>query len=88
LEADALAGLKLLASEGQTTMTLNEDLIVGARRLAMEICGSDTLSARRRIYHLHKHGVIPTFRLGGQIAATRSGLREHFDRKMQLASAA
>jgi hypothetical protein len=90
-QADAVAALRALAqhqSTGTSTMTVNEDLLIGASAIAVELCGTDTASARRRVYHLHRERAIPTFKFAGQLAATRSGLRQYFDRKMQLASAA
>jgi hypothetical protein len=59
---------------------LASDLLFGAGAIAEDLFGQDTKQNRRRVYHLHQQGHLPTFRLGGekgQIVGRRSTIRQH-----------
>lgn len=60
-------------------MRLADDLLVGAGDIAEEVFGEDTEKNRRRIYHLHEIGALPTFLLGKQVALRLSALRKKID---------
>lgn len=54
--------------------SLARDLLIGGGQIAKEVLGKDTAENRRRIYTWHELGLLPTFRMGGQIASTRSAI--------------
>ena len=52
-----------------------KDLLIGVGPIAEDFYGADTPENRRKIYHLHAARVLPTWRFGGKLAATRTALR-------------
>jgi len=50
-------------------------LLVGGGALAKLLLGEDTPENRRRIYHWHDLGILPTFRWAGQIASTQGAIQ-------------
>jgi hypothetical protein len=54
---------------------VTKDLLLGAGPIAEDFFGTDTPENRRKVYHLHTEKVLPTFRFGGRLAATRTALR-------------
>jgi hypothetical protein len=71
-------------------MRLADDLLIGAGAIAKEVFGADTKRDRRRIYHLHETGALPTFFLGGQLALRLSALSKKIDEseRARMATAA
>ena len=55
---------------------ISDDLLLGASAIAREVLGNDTVKNRRKIYHLHQRRLLPTFKLGSEIAARRSAIRQ------------
>jgi hypothetical protein len=58
--------------------TLSDDLLFGAGMIARFLHGRDTKKNRRRVYHAHEHGYIPTWKEGDQIISTKTRMREHY----------
>jgi hypothetical protein len=58
---------------------LADDLRLGAGGIAEEVLGKDTRKNRRKIYHMHETGALPTFLLGKQLALRPSALRKKID---------
>lgn len=58
--------------------SLAEDLLVGAGQIALHLYGSDEARYRKRVYHLCTGAKLrlPHFRLGFQLAARKSVLRD------------
>jgi hypothetical protein len=54
---------------------VTKDLLIGAGPIAEDFFGEDTPENRRRIYHMHEERVLPTWRFGGKLAASRSAIR-------------
>jgi hypothetical protein len=54
---------------------VTKDVLIGAGPIAEDFFGKDTPENRRRIYHMHEERTLPTWNLGGKLAATRSALR-------------
>ena len=52
-------------------MSIADDVLIGARAIAIE-----TGIKVRQVYRLAELGLIPTFKLGGTLAARRSELQE------------
>lgn len=63
-----------------------DDLLFGAEEVAVELFGSAT--ARRKVYHLHSQGVLPTFNMGATICGRRSTLRRWIADQEQAAQIA
>jgi hypothetical protein len=66
-------------------LPLHEDLLMGAGPIAKELFGRDNRKNKRRIYHLHEKGLIPTWRQcdaegkeKGPLLSKRSLLRQRF----------
>jgi hypothetical protein len=59
---------------------LANDLLFGAGQIAEDLFGADTKKTRRKVYHLHGLGRLPTSKLdkGPEIISRRSLLRDHF----------
>ena len=58
---------------------MNEpDLLHGVKEIANHLRKTE-----RQIEHWVSRGLIPTFRIGGSICATKSGLAEFFDARMR-----
>jgi hypothetical protein len=57
---------------------LAEDLLWGAGAIARELFGKATTEKKRKVYHLHEKGRLPTWRLGSTLLARRSALRRTF----------
>ncbi|MDR6850347.1 hypothetical protein J2Y57_003581 [Sphingomonas sp. BE137] len=49
------------------------DLLTGIEAIAAHLS-----ITRRRAYHLHETGELPTFKHGGKVCARRSTLAQHF----------
>src|SRR5262249_35847454 len=67
---------------------LAKDLLIGANNIAEFMLGNRSAKARRKVYYMHEQRLIPTFKLGAEIAARPSRLREHIsdlDRQHTLA---
>ena len=79
----------MLADQG-ATRSLADDLLLGADAISRFIYGENTdekvaESNRRRVYHAaDKHG-LPTFKLGGSIAARRSTILKWIEQQEQAA---
>jgi hypothetical protein len=56
--------------------TLGDDLIIGASDLAQFLFKDR--AKRRKVYHLHERRLIPTFKIGPELAGRRSTLLRHF----------
>jgi hypothetical protein len=52
------------------------DLKLGAGQIAEEVLGENTPENRRKIYHLHETGALPTFKFGNQLALRPSTLKK------------
>jgi hypothetical protein len=59
--------------------TLSDDLLWGAGPIAKDLLGRDTKKNRRKVYHLHQKGLLPTWKEGAEIITRKSLLREHFN---------
>jgi hypothetical protein len=57
---------------------LAADILWGAGAIASELFGSDTNSARRKVYHLAARGALPVVKAGGSLVARRSQLQQTF----------
>jgi hypothetical protein len=55
-----------------------DDLLYGAGALALEVLGADTKPNRRKVYHWHEKGLLPTWNQGGEIVSRKSLLEKHF----------
>jgi hypothetical protein len=64
-------------------MDLPSEVLRGARAIALELFGADTKKNRRRTYHKHETGQIPTWREGQEIVTTRTALRDHYQPRNQ-----
>lgn len=61
------------------------DLPIGWRPIALELFGEDSAECRHRVYYLRRIHAVPLFRMGGQLAATRSSLRRYIAEKAKQA---
>ena len=73
---------------------LAEDLLWGAGAIAVELWGEDTTENKRKVYHLHESGKLPTWRhesrdgtKKGPLLARRSVLRRTFAGPHKIAAA-
>ncbi len=60
------------------TDTLDNDLMIGAAEIARHVFGSDEYRFQRRVYYLTSDAKcqLPHFRIGFQLAARKSIIRE------------
>jgi hypothetical protein len=58
---------------------LADDLLLGAGPIAKFLFKEQTTKKKRKVYHLHERGLLPTFHLGAQLAARKSTLRAHIE---------
>jgi hypothetical protein len=66
-------------------LSLADDLLRGAEKIAEFIYGSSDEPNRRRVYHAaDKHG-LPTFKLGGVICARKSTILKWIEARERLA---
>jgi hypothetical protein len=63
--------------DAKTPPTGVTGLKIGAGEIAEHVLGEDTDSNRRKVYHLHEIGVLPTFMWGSQLALNPERLSEH-----------
>jgi hypothetical protein len=61
-----------------TDDNLAADLLWGAGAIAEDVFGEDTKKNRRKVYHLHETGRLPTWRDGPTILSRRSLLRQRY----------
>lgn len=57
---------------------LATDLLWGAGAIAQDLFGANTAPNRRRVYHLHEQGRLPTWKHGPTIVSKRSEIRKTF----------
>jgi hypothetical protein len=58
---------------------LADDLLLGVGSIAEFIYGNDSQKNRRRVYHLHATGQLPTFRMGNRVSARKYRLVRHVE---------
>ena len=76
----AVIGLKE-ALEAKQAQTLADDMLRGAGEIAYFIYGASGIKERKRVYHLVDCGKLPVFRLGSQLCALKSTIRQDIERQ-------
>jgi hypothetical protein len=72
---------------------LAKDLLWGAGAIAKDLFGRDTKPNRRKVYHLHQKGRLPTWNSGDgedgkeTIVTRKSLLRRHFNPPTKIVAA-
>jgi len=73
---------------GNQEISLADDLLRGAKKIADFFYGSDDSQGVRRVYHAAATGQLPIFKMGATLCARRSTLRAHIaDREKEACPA-
>jgi hypothetical protein len=67
--------------------TIADDLLRGAAAISKFFYGDDSMSNRKRIYHLADSGAFPAFRMGSIICARESTLLAYIEAQERAAMA-
>lgn len=68
-------------ANGEALPPLSQDLLHGAKAIAVFVYGSDDETSTRRIYHAVDKLGLPTFRMGSTICARRSSILKWIERQ-------
>lgn len=70
-----------LSANGGAVPALADDLLSGAKAIALYLYGVDDETATRRVYHAAAKLKLPTFRMGSTICARRSSILKWIERQ-------
>jgi hypothetical protein len=68
-------------------MDLANEVLRGAKNIALELYNKDDKKHLRKIYHKHETGQLPTWKEGQELVTTRTALRNHYQAPNQKGGA-
>ena len=62
--------------------------LLGAETIAKFVFGKATKKERRKVYYMHENKLLPTFKMGAEIAALPSRIQQHIEERAAADNAA